>query len=66
MGIKKRENNENNFSENLNSKGFLLANFYKPLACARYVPRCPPTTEVLVYDILQLQKTIKRRNTSNL
>ena len=29
MGIKKRENNENNFSENLYSKGFLLDNFYK-------------------------------------
>ncbi len=35
MGIKKKENNENNFSENLYSKGFLLANFYKLLTWAR-------------------------------
>ena len=35
MGINKKENNENNLSENLNSKGFLLANFDKLLTWAR-------------------------------
>ena len=35
MGIKKKENNVNNFNENLNSKGFLLANFDKLLTWAR-------------------------------
>ena len=35
MGINKRVNNENIFSENLYSKGFLLANFDKLLTWAR-------------------------------
>ena len=35
VGIKKKENNVNNFNENLNSKGFLLANFDKLLTWAR-------------------------------
>ena len=32
---------------------------------AIYVPGCPPTAEVSVYDILQLQKKIKRKNADN-
>ena len=39
--------NENDFGDELNSKGF--------------VPGCPPTAEALVYGILQLQKKIRRQ-----
>ena len=35
VGIKKRVNNENIFSENLYSKGFLLANFDNLLTLVR-------------------------------
>ena len=35
VGIKKRENNENNFSDNLYSKGFFLANFDNLLTLTR-------------------------------
>ena len=43
--------NENDFGDELNSKGF--------------VPGCPPTAEALVYGILQLQQKIKRKNVFN-
>ena len=54
---------ENDFGDELNSKGFLLANFDKLITWTR--TGCPPTAEALVYGILQLQKKIKRKNVFN-
>ena len=47
VGIKKRVNNENIFSEYLYSKGFLLANFDKLLTWARTGSLRPMTFDLV-------------------